>query len=229
MIEMVMPNSPKSSVELVTTWGMYTVVATPKAVVAAPAVAPPNSSRRQCTWRLSSRYGIEVHSTIPVRNVTGSAHNQSGGNCLNRLRAPYATSTSMIRTTRPRAANRPPSTPDFSCSHAARNIRWSRRVNETPENSRRKALKTPTPLDPPAGVVKSWVTASAESPDSPNFLIRLWATASSSPAGARAPARMSSGMSAVNACEESTMHRSSPPIRTKRRTQRPGTSPARGW
>ena len=111
--------------------------------------------------------------------------------------------------------------PAFSFSQAARYIVCIRRVNETPEKRRSNALETLTPLAAPAGVAKSSCTASADSPDRSNFLTIVLAAAFEPSAGAKVDIRMSRGMSAVNAWDASTMHRSRPAILTNRRRHRP--------
>ena len=111
--------------------------------------------------------------------------------------------------------------PAFSRSHAARYIVCIRRVNETPEKSRSSALETLTPLVAPAGVAKSSFTAAAESPVRSNFLTIVLAAAFDPSAGPRVDIKMSRGMSAVKAWDDSTMHRSKPAILTNRRRHRP--------
>jgi hypothetical protein len=111
--------------------------------------------------------------------------------------------------------------PAFSCSQAARYIVCIRRVNETPEKSRSTALEMLTPLVAPAGVANSSCTAAAASPVRLNFLTSVLAAAFSWSSGANVDIRMSSGMSAVKAWDDSTMHRSSPAIRTNRVRHRP--------
>ena len=120
-------------------------------------------------------------------------------------------------------------TPTFSCSQAARYMRCMRRVKATPEYRSSKALKIVTLLVAPGGVVKSCSTAAAESPVSANRLMKASAIALSSPAGAALATMMKSGISAVNACEESTMERSKPSIRMKRMTLRPRNESIARW
>ena len=60
----------------------------------------------------------------------------------------------------------------------------------------------------------------SESPVSPNFRIRVSEITDAESAGVRLETSMSSGIRAVNACEASTMHRSSPCMLRKRTMQR---------
>ena len=77
----------------------------------------------------------------------------------------------------------------------------------------------------PSGVEKSCSTAAADSPLRSNFLMITSAAASPWSSGARVAIRISSGMSAVKAWDDSTMHRSIPAILTKRMTHRPRNEP----
>ena len=123
-------------------------------------------------------------------------------------------------------ANRALRMPAFSWPNAARYILCRRRVKATPEYTSNRALKMVTLLDTPAGVVNNCSTAAADSPVSANRSMIPWLITSSCPAGAALATMMNIGIKAVNAWADSTMERSKPSITTKRRTLRPGRSPA---
>src|SRR3954464_12010872 len=137
--------------------------------------------------------------------------------------------SSARRAASPRAANMLLRTPSLSRSQAVRYIVCRRFVNETPENTRSRALKTLTLLEAFSGVLKSCSTAVADSPDSPNFVMTVRARTSSWPDGTKVDTRVSRGIKAVRAWEASTMQRSIPDISRNRRTHRPANDSDSLW
>ena len=84
-------------------------------------------------------------------------------------------------------------------------------------------LAIPTLLDPEWA--NTSVTAAAASPVSPKRRMTASDTAVSLPRGKNADTTMSSGMSAVNACEAMTIDRSRPRSQMNDPTHRPGKLP----
>ena len=107
---------------------------------------------------------MDVHRSSPVATEIGSIQSQYSDSPRTNARTPYRTRISASRASNPSAAKRPPRMPAVSWSQAARYIVCIRRVNETPEKSRSRALEMLMPLMAPAGVANSSCTASAESP-----------------------------------------------------------------
>ena len=88
--------------------------------MATPATAPLNSSRRQCTRRSSSRYGIEVHSTSPASTDSGMVISQLCGRVRTKARTPYSIEISASSTSRAIPEYSPLRLPAFGSPHASR-------------------------------------------------------------------------------------------------------------
>src|SRR3954467_14293536 len=159
---------------------------------------PPGGTRRQAIRRFRSSHGTEVQSRKAASTETGCTSTAPNGSAPTSVRAKNNRPIPSTRTVNPRAAcSAGPAPGRASSPQACWYIRCIRRVSETPEKTRRKALSTPVTLSPECS--NSLRTSFATSPLSLNLPMMAAETAFRWSAGASAPTRSSSGMSAVNA------------------------------